>query len=90
MKIQTVGIKLLVYLVFFCVLLFIGMALGTRLVIALIFYYQQNTFIFGWGNDFIYSVKAGLAAGIPAGIGIWFMSWMKDRKEKQSPPKPKE
>ncbi|EMB7756083.1 TPA: hypothetical protein R4193_004773 [Serratia marcescens] len=87
MNIQTVGIKLLVYLVFFCFLLFVGMALGTRLVIALIFYYQHDTFIFGWENDVVYSVKAGLAADIPAGVGVWLMSWMKARKEKHPLPK---
>ncbi|MEB7586613.1 hypothetical protein [Serratia rubidaea] len=90
MKIQTVGIKLFIILIFYCVLILIGVALLACLCAASLVFFKNGKFIFGWENDVLYSVKMGLAAGIPAGIGIWFMSWMKARKEKQSPPKPKE
>ncbi|ARB85814.1 MULTISPECIES: hypothetical protein [Yersinia] len=87
MKIQTVGIKLLAILICYCVLILIGIALLACLCAAFLVFLKNGTFIFGWKDDVVYSVKAGIAAGVPTGVGIWFMSLMKARKEKQSPPK---
>ena len=86
MKIQTVGIKFFTVLIGYCVLTLTGVALLACLCAALLDFLKNGSFIFSWEGDVIYSVKAGLAAGIPAGIGIWFMSWMKARKKKQPPP----
>lgn len=87
MKIQTVGAKLLAVLIYYCVLILICIALLACLCAALLVYFKNGMFIFDWKDDVVYSIKAGVAAGVPAGIGIWFMSWMKARKEKNILPK---
>ncbi|WP_145590702.1 hypothetical protein [Yersinia aleksiciae] len=87
MKIQTVGIKLLAILICYCVFILTGIALLACLCATFLVFIKNGTFIFSWEDDVVYSIKVGLAAGIPTGIGIWFMSWMKTRKAKVSPPK---
>lgn len=87
MKKQLSGIKLVIYLIvvffvfstvtFFCI----------RLGVAILFWLKTNEFYFLWSTNILDSLKRGGAISIPLGIGIWFMSWMKQRKEKQSPPK---
>lgn len=80
------GIALIIsYIVLVGVIVF-----TVRLGVALIFYIKRGYFYFAWADALNYAASVGLSAGIPLGIGIWFMSWMKARKEKQSPPKPKE
>ncbi|AGB82120.1 hypothetical protein D781_1829 [Serratia sp. FGI94] len=90
MKPTTVGIYLFFYLIAYCVTILIVTVLIIRFGVSLVYLFKVGTFYFSWEDDVLYSIKVGIAAGIPAGIGIWFMSWMKVRKEKQSPPKPKE
>lgn len=69
-------------------IIIVGSILFTvRLGVALIFYIKNGSFYFLWIDVLNYSVRVGLSAGIPLGIGIWFMSWMKARKEKSIPPK---
>ncbi|HHB7050237.1 TPA: hypothetical protein ACN7KQ_001185 [Klebsiella pneumoniae] len=81
MKTQKVGLKLAFILIFYCVLILIGVALLSCLCAAYLAFLKHGRFIFGWEDDVIYSIKAGIAAGIPTGIGVWFMSWMKTRKQ---------
>ncbi|ARD17543.1 hypothetical protein [Edwardsiella piscicida] len=87
MKIRTVGVKLNFVLICYCVLILIGVALLACLCAAILVFLKNGKFIFSWEDDVLYSVKAGIATGIPTGIGIWFMSWIKARKEKRSPSK---
>ncbi|ADP10708.1 hypothetical protein EJP617_10270 [Erwinia sp. Ejp617] len=43
-------------------------------------YLKNGSFIFGWQGDVLFSIKRGIAAGIPTGVGIWILSRMKDKK----------
>jgi len=61
--------------------------LFVSLGIAIIFFLQDGEFLFSWGEETVYSIKYGLSGGIPLGVGIWFMSWMKARKENKPLPK---
>lgn len=56
-----------------------------RLGVTLVFYIKSGSFNFYWTEALNYAIKVGLSAGIPLGIGIWFMSWMKQRKENRFP-----
>lgn len=87
MKPKTVGLYLFFYLIAYCVITLFITVLIIRSGVSLIYLFKTGTFYFSWEDDFIYSIKAGTSAGIPAGMGIWFMSWMKARKEKSPPPK---
>ncbi|MDN0117867.1 hypothetical protein QVN83_02595 [Yersinia frederiksenii] len=87
MKPKTVGVYLFFYLILYCVTTLIFTILIIRCGVSFIYLFKIGTFYFSWKDDVIYSIKVGLAAGVPAGIGIWFMSWMKTRKAKVSPPK---
>lgn len=86
MKPTTVGILLFFYLIIYCVIALFITVLFIRCGVAIIYLLKVGTFYFSWSDDVIYSFKAGLAAGIPAGVGVWFLSWMKERQKKQSPP----
>lgn len=68
----------------FIVMLF-SMIFITRLVIAVVFYFTRGDFYFLW-TDFWYSLKAGFSAGIPLGIGSWFLIKITTKKKKSSPP----
>ncbi|WP_202303618.1 hypothetical protein [Dryocola clanedunensis] len=87
MKINKTGFY---YFLFLCIywpfVIFITVFL-VSLGIAIIFYLQDGKFFFSWKKEAFYSVKYGLSGGLPLGAGIWFMSWMKARKDKQSLPK---
>lgn len=78
------------YFLFLCIywpfVIFITV-LSVSLGIAIIFFLQDGEFFFSWREETVYSIKYGLSGGIPLGVGIWFMSYMKARKENQSLPK---
>lgn len=84
MKIQTVGVKLLLVLIFYGSISFICISLLAFLCAGVLVFLKNGVFVFSW-KDVIYSLKTGVAAGIPTGIGVWFMSWMKQHKESRSP-----
>ncbi|WP_150561426.1 hypothetical protein [Pandoraea bronchicola] len=50
-----------------------AMVLILRLVISIYVFTIKGKFIFGV-EDLVYSSKAGLAAGIPLGIGSWVLT----------------
>ncbi len=56
------------------------MAFITRLVIAILFYFIRGDFYFLW-DDFWYSSKVAISAGIPLGIGSWFLIKLKVQKK---------
>ncbi|SIP73502.1 conserved hypothetical protein [Xenorhabdus innexi] len=35
---------------------------------------KNETLIFSWQDDVVFSVKKGVVTGIPIGIGIWVLS----------------
>lgn len=41
---------------------------------------QFGVFYFDWNDSVIYSFKVGVASGVPAGIGICIISWVKERE----------
>lgn len=76
---KQIGYKLLFILIGYSVFIMITIALIACLGSALLVYYERGTFLFGFRNDFIYSLKVGIAAGVPAGIGIWVLSKMQSK-----------
>lgn len=87
MKINKSGFY---YFLFLCIywpfVIFITVFL-VSLGIAIIFYLQDGKFFFSWEKEAFDSVKYGLSGGLPLGVGVWFLSWMKVRKEKLPPTK---
>ncbi|KNC92567.1 hypothetical protein [Trabulsiella odontotermitis] len=78
------------YLIFVCFYWFLVIFITVFLIslgVAIIFYLQDGSFLFSWWEELYYSLGYGLSAGIPLGVGCWFLSWMKERQKKQSPPK---
>ena len=57
------------------------MMLIVRLIISLYVFFSKEIYIFGM-EDLIYSSKAGLAAGIPLGIGCWILTKIEEHKKK--------
>ncbi|WP_168386423.1 immunity protein [Erwinia amylovora] len=79
MKPRTYGLKsLLILLVTFVVIMTIAILFGC-LCAAILVYLKNGSFIFGWQEDVLFSIKRGIAAGIPTGAGIWILSRMKDK-----------
>lgn len=71
---------------FFCFAVVLHMYIYINFTVAcflsvILVFIHSGTFYFNWIGDLIYSIKAGLASGIPSGIGIWFMLWMKEHKK---------
>ncbi|WP_150590908.1 hypothetical protein [Pandoraea eparura] len=50
-----------------------AMVLAIRFIISIYVFIKNGEFTFGI-EDFTYSAKAGLAAGIPLGIGSWILT----------------
>lgn len=75
-ELKTLLTLVISYIVIVGVILF-----AVRLGVALVFYIKNGSFYFAWVDVFSYATRVGLSAGIPLGIGIWFMSWMKARKQ---------
>ncbi|MEB7586615.1 hypothetical protein [Serratia rubidaea] len=90
MKKKLSGIKLVIYLIVTFFIFSVATFFCIRLGVAILFWLKTERFYFLWVDNALDSLKRGGAISIPLGIGIWFMSWMKARKEKQSPPKPEE
>lgn len=87
MKINKTGfIYLFILCIYWLFVIFLTVFL-VSLGIAMIFYLQDGNFYFSWEKEVFYSLRYGLSGGLPLGIGIWFMSWIKARKEKYSSPK---
>ncbi|WP_416042043.1 hypothetical protein ACM3CU_06630 [Edwardsiella ictaluri] len=78
--IQTVGFRLLCFLIIYCVCISTGIIFFIRLLITCIYFYKNGLFEFDWVLNVIYSVKMGLSGGIPLGIGCWILSKLDERK----------
>jgi hypothetical protein len=78
---KTVGGKLFFVLQLYCTCALILISLLACFLSVILVFIHSGTFYFNWIGDLIYSIKAGLASGIPSGIGIWFMLWMKEHKK---------
>ncbi|TCL05028.1 hypothetical protein EZJ58_3182 [Sodalis ligni] len=76
-------VRLIFLLTISCVIMLFFMIFITRLVVAIVFYFIRGDFYFLW-TDFWYSLKAGFSAGMPLGIGSWFLVKIKTQKEKSS------
>ncbi|VVE04156.1 hypothetical protein PTE30175_02219 [Pandoraea terrae] len=70
-------LKVLILSVFLWSMLFISLACAASFVVAFLFYWKRGYFLFGM-DDIIYSLKAGVAAGVAAGLGIWGASKMRE------------
>lgn len=81
MKIKLAELKNLVTLVISYIVIVGVILFAVRLGVALAFYIKSGAFYFAWVDVLSYATAVGLSAGIPLGIGIWFMSWMKKRKQ---------
>lgn len=82
MKIKTVGIRLLFFLLGYWIFILSIFVFGAKLTIAFIFFLQDGIFYFDWINNINSSFRTGIATGIPLGIGIWIMSRLKLKKDK--------
>lgn len=85
MKPQSVGPKLLILLIIYGFLTLTIIALISCLVASMLVYMKSGKFIFNWNDDVIYSIRTGIAVGVPTGIGIWLLSKLKENKEKEDP-----
>ncbi len=63
--------KSLLILLLFCTIIMIMVVLSGCLCAAILVYLKNETFIFSWHDDVVFSVKKGVVTGIPTGIGIW-------------------
>ncbi len=86
MRPKAVGFYLLIFLIFYCALLAIATVLMTKVIIFFICYLFFDVSYFDWRKETFYAFKAGVAGGIPLGIGCWILSKLKENKEKSSSP----
>jgi hypothetical protein len=82
------GIKLIAYLIAAFFIFSTAIFFCVRLGVAIVFGLKTDGFFFSWERGVLDSLKRGAIVSIPLGIGIWFMSWMKERKEKRPPSDP--
>ncbi|KOY62155.1 hypothetical protein [Photorhabdus heterorhabditis] len=73
--------KSLLILLLFCTIIMIMVVLSGCLCAAILVYLKNETFIFSWHDDVVFSVKKGVVTGIPTGIGIWILSRLKGNRE---------
>lgn len=83
---KTVGVYLFFFLNIYSVtVIFISVFL-IREGVELFFYLKSGIANFDLKGDFLYSIKSGLAAGFPAGTGIWILSKLQEKQGKAAPP----
>ncbi|AWK41223.1 immunity protein [Photorhabdus laumondii subsp. laumondii] len=73
--------KSLLILLLLCTIIMIMVVLLGCLCAAILVYLKNETFIFSWHDDVVFSVKKGVVTGIPTGIGIWILSRLKGSRE---------
>ena len=80
MKPNTYGFKsLFILLIIFIVTMTLAFLSGC-LCAAILVYFKNGSFIFGWHEDVLFSIKRGIAMGIPTGVGIWLLSKIKEKE----------
>lgn len=80
MKILLGGALLLLKMTAFSILIVTASILFMRLAVYVFHFIQFGVFYFDWSDEIIYSLKVGVASGVPAGIGICIISWVKERE----------
>ncbi|KAB8310064.1 immunity protein [Erwinia endophytica] len=76
---NTYGLKsLFILLATFIVTMTLAFLSGC-LCAAILVYFKNGSFIFGWHEDVLFSIKRGIVVGIPTAVGIWLLSKMKDK-----------
>ncbi|PQQ22541.1 immunity protein [Photorhabdus luminescens] len=78
---MIIHFKSLLILLLFCTIIMIMVVLSGCLCAAILVYLKNETFIFSWHDDVVFSVKKGVVIGIPTGIGIWILSRLKGNRE---------
>lgn len=81
MKINKTGVINLFLLCVYCFFVIYLTVFLASLSIAIVFYFKDGRFYFSWAEEVLNSLKYGLSGGLPLGIGIWFIAWMKARKQ---------
>ncbi len=79
-------LKSLLILLLSCTIIMIMVVLSGCMCAAILVYLKNETFIFSWHNDVVFSVKKGVMTGIPTGIGIWILSRLKENRGNKTPP----
>ncbi|WP_445497555.1 immunity protein [Photorhabdus sp. SF281] len=79
-------LKSLLILLLSCTIIMIMVVLSGCMCAAILVYLKNETFIFSWHDDVVFSVKKGVVTGIPTGIGIWILSRLKENRENKTPP----
>ncbi|WP_118987475.1 MULTISPECIES: immunity protein [Photorhabdus] len=74
-------LKSLLILLLSCTIIMIMVVLSGCLCAAILVYLKNETFVFSWHDDVVFSVKKGVVTGIPTGIGIWVLSRLKGNHE---------
>ncbi|MDN0122570.1 hypothetical protein QVN60_05050 [Yersinia aleksiciae] len=77
---DNANFNILFFLVLYCVLSFILIVMMSCLLGSTIVYLKIGSFIFDWEKYLLYSLKIGVAAGIPTGIGIWIKIKLQEKK----------
>lgn len=80
MKIVLGGAFLLLKMTACSIFIVTAAILFIRLAVSAFHFIQFGVFYFDWNDDIIYSFKLGVASGVPAGIGICIISWVKKRE----------
>ncbi|NHB93903.1 hypothetical protein [Photorhabdus cinerea] len=78
MKLKDNTFRLFLFIIYFCSFLSL-LIFTTRLIVALIFYFVDGNFYF-YRDELWFSVKRGIATGVPLGIGAWFLARLKENK----------
>lgn len=84
MTTNTYGLKSLFILIIIFIVTMILAFLSGCLCAAILVYFKNGSFIFGWHEDVLFSIKRGFVVGIPTGVGIWILSRMKQKEEPSS------
>ena len=80
MKISLEGALFLLKMTGYSVLIVTGAILFIRLAVSAFHFMQFGVFYFDWNDDVVYSFEVGVASGVPAGIGIFIISWINKRE----------
>ena len=84
MRPNTYGLKSLFILIITFIVTMILAFLSGCLCAAILVYFKNGNFIFGWHEDVFFSIKRGIVVGIPTGVGIWLLSRIKQKEEPSS------